>query len=148
MIVLPDRLAALARAPPADLRGGNFMGDHFKVEVNDLDRLITELHNSQDDMRKALSALKDVGPKSTGSEALDNACDEFHDSWDNTIKKIADSAQALEERLKQTKNNYEQTEQAIREAFAQAQSNTQPSPSPRTSATPSAPASPTTAGPR
>lgn len=84
---------------------------HFKVEVEDLGRLLKALHDSQDNMRKALNALKDVGPKSTGSEALDNACDEFHDSWDDAIKKIADGTQAIEERLKQTKNNYEQTEQ-------------------------------------
>jgi peptidoglycan hydrolase CwlO-like protein len=111
------------------------VGDHFKVEVNDLDRLIKELHNSQDNMRKALNALKDVGPKSTGSEALDNACDEFHDSWDNAIKKIADGTQAIEERLKQTKNNYEQTEQAIRDAFTQAE-NRKPTPAPGPSPSP------------
>lgn len=123
------------------------MGDHFSVEVNDLDRLIRELHNSQDNMRKALNALKDVGPKSTGSEALDNACDEFHDSWDNAIKKIADGTQAIEERLKQTKNNYEQTEQAIRDAFTKAEKESQPAPTPGPSAVPPASTSQSTAGP-
>ncbi|MCZ2524854.1 WXG100 family type VII secretion target [Streptomyces sp. HB2AG] len=93
------------------------MGDHFKVEVEDLDRLLKQLHSSQDDMRSALNALKEVGPKSTGSEALDNACDEFHDSWDNAITKIADGTGQIEEKLKATKKNYEATEQAIRDAL-------------------------------
>ncbi|MET9878433.1 WXG100 family type VII secretion target [Actinacidiphila glaucinigra] len=105
------------------------MGDHFKVEVQDLDRLLKQLHDSQDDMRKALGALKDVGPKSTGSEALDNACDEFHDSWDNAIGKIADGTAQIEEKLKATKNNYEATEQAIRDAMTQGAA-PKPTPSP------------------
>jgi signal transduction histidine kinase len=94
------------------------MGDHFSVEVQDLDRLLKQLHNSQDDMRKALGALKEVGPKSTGSQALDNACDEFHDSWDTAIKKIADGTQQIEEKLRATKDNYEATEQVIRDAMS------------------------------
>ena len=68
-------------------------------------------------MQKALAALKDVGPKGTGSEVLDHACDEFHCSWDDAIKKIADSTQLIEEKLKVTKQNYEVTEQAIRDAL-------------------------------
>ncbi|GCD44304.1 hypothetical protein [Streptomyces paromomycinus] len=94
------------------------MGGYFKVEADNLGRLLKDLHDSQDNMRKALSALKDTGPKSTGAEALDNACDEFHDSWDNAIKKIADGTQAIEEKLKQVKQNYESLENALRDAFA------------------------------
>lgn len=81
--------------------------------------------------------MKDVGPKSTGSEALDNACDEFHDSWDNAIKKIADGTQQIEERLKATKNNYEATEQAIRDAMQKGAA-PQPTPSPSAQARPTA----------
>ncbi|MEU6959970.1 hypothetical protein [Streptomyces chrestomyceticus] len=94
------------------------MGGYFKVEADNLGRLLKDLHDSQDNMRKALGALKDTGPKSTGAEALDNACDEFHDSWDNAIKKIADGTQAIEEKLKQVKQNYESLENALRDAFA------------------------------
>ncbi|CAL9398717.1 hypothetical protein SUDANB6_01411 [Streptomyces sp. enrichment culture] len=106
------------------------MGDHFKVEVQDLDRLLKQLHDSQDEMRKALGALKDVGPKSTGSEALDNACDEFHNSWDDAIRKIVDGTRQIEEKLKATKNNYEATEQAIRDAMHKGAA-PQPAPSPQ-----------------
>lgn len=93
------------------------MGGYFKVEADDLGRLLKDLHDSQENMRKALAALKDVGPKSTGAETLDNACDEFHDSWDNAIKKIADGTQTIEEKLKQTKSNYEAIEHALRDSF-------------------------------
>lgn len=94
------------------------MGDHFKVEVEELDQLIRQLHTSQDSMRKALRAMEDIGPKSTGSKALDNACDEFHDSWDNAIAKLADGTQQIKEKLRTTKNNYQATEEAIRDAMS------------------------------
>ncbi|MFF4601151.1 WXG100 family type VII secretion target [Streptomyces sp. NPDC001339] len=65
-----------------------------------------------------MNALHDVGPKSTGSVALDHACDEFHDSWDDAIKKIAKGTEQIEKKLKATKNNYEETEKAIRDAMS------------------------------
>ncbi|MFJ8045328.1 WXG100 family type VII secretion target [Kitasatospora sp. NPDC096147] len=93
------------------------MGSQFKVETGRLDQLINDLHRSQDEMRTALNAMRDTGPKTTGSKALDHACDEFHDSWDDAIKKIADGTQQIEEGLKITKQAYEETEQAIRDAL-------------------------------
>ncbi|MGH9196555.1 MAG: type VII secretion target [Acidimicrobiia bacterium] len=98
------------------------MGDHLKVESQDLNRLLTQLHDSQSEMRNALNALEDIGPKSTGSEALDNACEELHDSWDDAIDKIADGTDQIEELLRSTKKNYDATEQAIREAIEKADS--------------------------
>lgn len=95
------------------------MGGHFRVESSELGQLLSQLHTSQDDMRTALNAMKDIGPKSTGSEELDSACDEFHDSWDDAIEKIADGVEKIEEKLKATKNNYDATEEAIQKLFQQ-----------------------------
>lgn len=100
------------------------MGGHFSVETGELGKLLRQLHTGQEDMRTALNALQDIGPKSTGSEELDNACDEFHDSWDDAIEKIADGVEQIEGKLKQTKQNYEATEQAIRNLFKQDQPTT------------------------
>ncbi|MEU4203434.1 hypothetical protein [Streptomyces sp. NPDC045470] len=93
------------------------MGSKFQVETHELDQLLRQLSTGREDMEKALNALEHVGPKSTGSVALDHACDEFHDSWDDAIKKIAKGTQQIEEKLKATKNNYEETEKAIRDAM-------------------------------
>ncbi|HZG02886.1 MAG TPA: type VII secretion target [Streptomyces sp.] len=106
------------------------MGGRLNVERQELDRLLTRLHDSQDQMRKALKALRDIGPKSTGSQALDNACEEIHDSWDDAIGKIADGTDAIEKMLRSTKNNYEATERAIREAFEKARPDTAPGTAP------------------
>ncbi|WP_371494824.1 hypothetical protein OG871_06275 [Kitasatospora sp. NBC_00374] len=93
------------------------MGDYFRVEVDDLDRLLQQLKQSQEDLRSALNSMRDTGPKTTGSKTLDHACDEFHDSWDDAIKKIADGTAQLEEGLKATRKGYAETEDAIRDAF-------------------------------
>ncbi|WP_329456274.1 type VII secretion target [Streptomyces sp. NBC_01497] len=97
------------------------MGDYLKVEAESLGRLLKQLHDSQDDLRTALSTMKDIGPKSTGSIELDHACDEFHDSWDDVIGKIADGTGAIEDKLRATKNDFEATDEAIRQAFADAE---------------------------
>ncbi|MGR8007654.1 WXG100 family type VII secretion target [Streptomyces hypolithicus] len=93
------------------------MGAGFKVEIGELDGLVRELHRSQEEMRSALNALRDTGPKTTGSKELDNACDEFHDSWDDAIKKIADGTQVIEDKLKQTRDTYRDVEAAIRDGL-------------------------------
>ncbi|MFJ6214584.1 type VII secretion target [Streptomyces sp. NPDC092296] len=94
------------------------MGDYFHVELNGLDRLLQQLEQGQQDMRTALDAMRDTGPKTTGSKALDHACDEFHDSWDDAIKKIADGTEQIATRLRETRTCYAATEQAIRDALA------------------------------
>ncbi|MER6016018.1 WXG100 family type VII secretion target [Streptomyces bluensis] len=94
------------------------MGAGFKVEISELDGLVRELHRSQDEMRAALTALRDTGPKTTGSKELDNACDEFHDSWDDAITKIAEGTQAIEDGLKKTRDTYRDVETALRDGFA------------------------------
>ncbi|WP_231591141.1 hypothetical protein [Saccharothrix sp. ST-888] len=85
--------------------------------MNELDRLLQQLHQSQDDLRSALNAMRDTGPKSTGSKSLDRACDDFHDSWNDAIKLISNGTDQIEEKLRETADDYTGTEQAIRDAL-------------------------------
>ncbi|MEV4557055.1 type VII secretion target [Kitasatospora sp. NPDC049285] len=94
------------------------MGDYFRVEVSELDRLLRQLKESRQEMREALSAMRDTGPKTTGSKALDRACDDFDDSWQDAITRIAQGVEAIEGKLRETSRNYAETDEAIRAAFA------------------------------
>jgi hypothetical protein len=93
------------------------MGDYFRVEVHELDRLLQQLSGGQSDLSTALNTMRDIGPKSTGSKSLDHACDDFHDSWDDAIKLIADGIGQIEGKLRETAKDYTETEQAIRDAL-------------------------------
>ncbi|MFD5563283.1 MULTISPECIES: hypothetical protein [Kitasatospora] len=93
------------------------MGAYFRVEVSELDRLVKQLKSSQQDMREALRAMKDTGPKTTGSKNLDHACDDFNDSWQDAITRISQGVEALEGKLQETCKGYSETDQAIRDMF-------------------------------
>ncbi|MFJ1794533.1 hypothetical protein [Kitasatospora griseola] len=93
------------------------MGAYFRVEVSELDRLVKQLKSSQQDMREALRAMKDTGPKTTGSKNLDHACDDFNDSWQDAITRISQGVEALEGKLQETCKSYSETDQAIRDMF-------------------------------
>jgi prefoldin subunit 5 len=93
------------------------MGDYFKVELQSLNKLLQQLHASQEEMRTALNALRDTGVRTTGSGALDHACDEFHDSWDDAIKKIAEGTEQIESGLQLVCKTYADTEQALTDAL-------------------------------
>ncbi|KDN83942.1 hypothetical protein [Kitasatospora cheerisanensis] len=94
------------------------MGDYFRVEVSELDRLVKQLNDSQQDMREALRAMHETGPKTTGSKNLDHACDDFNDSWQDAITRISQGVEALEGKLKETCKSYSETDEAIRDMFS------------------------------
>jgi hypothetical protein len=93
------------------------MGDYFSVELQSLDKLLQQLTSSQDELRTALNALRDTGVRTTGSQALDHACDEFHDSWDDAIKKIADGTEKIESGLRLVCKSYGETERTLTDAL-------------------------------
>jgi len=93
------------------------MGEYFRVEVSELDRLVKQLKSSQQDMREALRAMRDTGPKTTGSKNLDHACDDFNDSWQDAITRISQGVEALEGKLQETAKGYAETDEAIRGMF-------------------------------
>ncbi|NYI08003.1 WXG100 family type VII secretion target [Allostreptomyces psammosilenae] len=117
------------------------MTGHFLVHVERLDRMLTQLRDGADRMSDALRAMEDVGPKSTGSRRLDGACDDFSDEWHYAIDKIREGTSEIAGKLEQTRNGYQQTEEAIRQVF-QPPDGSAPSPSPSPTPAPTAPTPP------
>ncbi|GAA2238305.1 MULTISPECIES: hypothetical protein [Kitasatospora] len=89
------------------------MGDFFRVEISDLDRLLRQLVQSQQELNTALNAMRDTGPKTTGSKALDHACNDFQNSWGDEIKMLAEGTEQIATGLDEVRKNYAESEQGI-----------------------------------
>ncbi|MDH6128516.1 hypothetical protein [Kitasatospora sp. GP82] len=93
------------------------MGDFFRVEIGDLDRLLQQLQQSQQELHTALNAMRDTGPKTTGSKALDHACDDFQHGWGDEIKMLAEGTEQISTGLNEVRKNYAESEQGINDAL-------------------------------
>jgi hypothetical protein len=89
------------------------MGGYYKVQLEAMDRLTRDLSDCADDMRAAMRLLKDIGPKGSGHEGLENACDDFQDSWSYGIGQIADATSGITEGLTATRKVYQGLEEHI-----------------------------------
>jgi hypothetical protein len=90
---------------------------YYKVELEALTQLITQLSECADDMRSAMKQLKDIGPKGSGYAELEKACDDFQDKWGYGIGLIADATGGVTEGLSESRKIYEALEDQIAEAF-------------------------------
>lgn len=93
------------------------MTGYYKVELDSLARLTTQLGECADEMRSAMRALKDIGPKGAGLAELEKACDDFQESWGYGIGLIADATGGVTDGLGETKKIYETIEEKIAEGF-------------------------------
>lgn len=93
------------------------VGDGFLVEVAGLGRLITTLSEAADRMRAANDRLRAASAADLGSVGLDRAAGAFQDRWEYGIGKISDASDKMTESLREAKQLYEQTDQAIATLF-------------------------------
>ncbi|MEU0212703.1 hypothetical protein ACFYR1_31575 [Streptomyces canus] len=93
------------------------MPGYYKVELEALAQLITQLGETANDMRSAMKQLKDIGPKGAGYDELEQACDDFQDKWGYGIGLIADATGGITEGLSETRKIYETLEDQITKSF-------------------------------
>ncbi|MFG2467341.1 hypothetical protein ACGFXB_18045 [Streptomyces canus] len=93
------------------------MAGYYKVELEALAQLITQLGECANDMRSAMNQLKDIGPQGSGHAELEQACEGFQDKWGYGIGLIADATGGVTEGLSETRKVYETLENQIVEAF-------------------------------
>lgn len=93
------------------------MAGYYRVQLEELNRLTRELSDCADDMRSAMKLLKDIGPKGSGYEDLENACDDFQESWSYGIGQIADATSGITEGLTETRKVYQALEERTAEVF-------------------------------
>jgi hypothetical protein len=93
------------------------MAGYYKVEVEALSQLITQLSEVADGMRSAMRQLKDIGPKGSGFDELEEACDDFQDKWGYGIGLIADATGGVTKGLTESRKIYMHLEDQIAESF-------------------------------
>ncbi|MER7106451.1 hypothetical protein [Streptomyces sp. NPDC000229] len=89
------------------------MAGYSKVEFKALSRLVTDLSECADGMRSAMRQLKDIGPKGSGSNELEEACDDFQEKWDHGIKLIADATGGITEKVGESGKLFQHLEDQI-----------------------------------
>jgi hypothetical protein len=90
------------------------MAGYYNVQFEALARLVTDLSECADGMRSAMRQLKDIGPKGSGSEELENACDDFQDKWGYGIKLIAEATGGITEKVAESGRLYQHLEDQVR----------------------------------
>lgn len=93
------------------------MAGYYKVELDALASLTRQLGECADEMRSAMRELKDIGPKGAGFAELEQACDDFQESWSYGIGLISDAAGKVTDGLAETKKVYETVEEKIAQGF-------------------------------
>lgn len=94
------------------------MGSGFQVDMGQLGSLITNLEDAKESMTSADDALKNVSARDLGSVGLDSAGSAFQHRWGYGIGKLAHLAAQMTTGLQQTKQNYQDTETEIANAFS------------------------------
>ncbi|MCB5907604.1 WXG100 family type VII secretion target [Streptomyces pinistramenti] len=87
------------------------MSTDFKIDVGRIQEMLNKLAHADERMRDAQRRLNKVGPKALGTDGLDDACDEFQDQWGDGIKRIADAAKDIHEKLGTTLDAYKAGEE-------------------------------------
>lgn len=93
------------------------MSGGFLVEVCALEQLITTLSEAAERMHTANDRLRAASATDLGSGDLDHAAGDFQDRWEYGIGKISNASEKMIDSLREAKQLYERTDQAIAGLF-------------------------------
>lgn len=93
------------------------MSTGFQIDITATERALHKLEECDERMQQARKRLKNVGPKTLGTNGLDNACDTFQSEWDDGIKRIEDAAKDIKDRLRTTIDAYKAGEESTAKGF-------------------------------
>lgn len=93
------------------------MSGGFLVDVAALDQLITTLSEAAERMHAANDRLRAASAADLGGGDLDHAAADFQDRWEYGIGKIGQASEQMTDSLRQARDLYQQTDQAIAGLF-------------------------------
>lgn len=88
------------------------MSADFRIDIERAQQVLNKIGESAERMEQARTRLKKVGPKTLGTDGLDDACDTFQSEWEDGIKRIEDASKDIKDRLKTTIDAYKAGDEA------------------------------------
>ncbi|KUL36424.1 hypothetical protein ADL22_24320 [Streptomyces sp. NRRL F-4489] len=92
--------------------------EQFTVDVEELGSLATRLRRCTESMEYAGGDLRSATVGDLGHSRIDEAGAEFKSSWEYGIRQIRDLTDAIKQGLEATARAYNETDGAVRQAFA------------------------------
>ncbi|WP_314175538.1 WXG100 family type VII secretion target [Streptomyces winkii] len=93
------------------------MSADFRIDIQRAEQVLNKLGESTERMQQARTRLNKVGPKTLGTDGLDDACDTFQSEWEDGIKRIEDASKDIKDRLKTTIDAYKAGDEANAKSF-------------------------------
>lgn len=91
----------------------------FTVEIGGLKALGDNLRHCADNLDGALDAMNTIGGDSLGRSSLDDACDDFQDSWRHGLEKIRESSEKLVKGVDASRKDYAEVDGVLRKGFGE-----------------------------
>lgn len=98
---------------------GCWVGDHFKVDIDQLDRFVKTLQQATKDLDEARKALSHVRSAEIGTARLDEACDTFQERWKYGSEQLSEMIGGISEGVKANKLSYEEFEENLEKTLKQ-----------------------------
>lgn len=95
------------------------MGDHFKVDIDQLDRFVKSLQQATKDLDEARKALSHVRSTEIGTARLDEACDTFQERWKYGSEQLSELIGGISEGVKSNKLSYQEFENNLEKTLKQ-----------------------------
>ncbi|WP_030899675.1 MULTISPECIES: hypothetical protein [unclassified Streptomyces] len=95
------------------------MGDHFKVDIDQLDQFVKSLQQATKDLDDARKALSHVRSAEIGTARLDEACDAFQERWKYGSEQLGEMIGDISEGVKSNKLSYEEFEENLEKTLKQ-----------------------------
>lgn len=96
------------------------MAGGYHVAMEKLTRLINDLDRAADDITAANRALSNARGRDLGTPGIDNASEDFRESWSHGISKISEGAKATSEALGAARSTYAKLENEVAGLVAKA----------------------------
>lgn len=102
----------------------------FRVDLDRMNRLITDLDHAADDITAANQLLHQSTARDLGTPGIDRAAEQFQQRWGESISSIGDAAKRTSDGLDETRKTYAELEEQVARMFHSGQHPQSPPPAP------------------